>query len=87
MFILINKMSGIDETLGRVISRHRTAAAAGKANRRLQRKCERDNGRACYIPTAVRATEYDLHVGNLVYRDSVIPLTDDQQNEYDEVQM
>ena len=39
---------------GRVISRHRTPAAVGRANSRFQRAVKRANGQSSYIPTTIK---------------------------------
>ena len=57
MYALINTLNGHryddGEILGDIISRHRTPAAAAKADDRHQRAVRRANGSSSYIPTAI----------------------------------
>ena len=47
MICVVNAFNGT-----RIVSRHRTARAAYRAEQRFQRATERANGRGSYIPTA-----------------------------------
>jgi hypothetical protein len=53
MFIVVRTLvrhtDGTHE--GRILSRHRTLVAAGKAGDRLQASVRRDNGASSYLPT------------------------------------
>jgi len=62
MYALIDTFNGYHyddgQVLGGIISRHRTVAAAEKANARHQRAVKRANGRTSYIPTAIVEVEW-----------------------------
>lgn len=60
MYALINRMDATHPYVGRVISRHRTVAAAKRANDALQSATRRANGRTCYIPCAIVELRTDL---------------------------
>lgn len=53
MYALVSTMNRVSPYLGRIVSLHRTVAAADRANAALQRRTRRCNGSNCYIPTCV----------------------------------
>lgn len=54
MYALVNEMNQVGtDSLGTVISRHRTIAAADRADTRLQRAIMRSNGLGSYLPTII----------------------------------
>lgn len=53
MYALVSTMNRVSPYLGRIISLHRTVAAADRADAVLQRRTRRCNGESCYIPTCV----------------------------------
>lgn len=63
MYALLNRMDSTDIDIGRVISRHRTVAAAERANAALQRATRRAHSSTSYVPTAVVELRADLRVG------------------------
>jgi len=56
MYALVNTMESTQDTLGRVISTHRTRSAAEQANVKLQRMTRRANGASSYLPTMIIKT-------------------------------
>lgn len=50
MYLLVNTFSSPE----RIISRHRNATAAGKADSQCQRAIKKANGKTCYLPTEIR---------------------------------
>lgn len=92
MFALINTMNNSSDVLGRIISVHLTAQAAGRANGKIQRRVARDNGQACFLPTTVRVMDAGLSsgkpaTGDCVYRNDGRPLDDDEHYDYSVSQM
>lgn len=54
MYALINTMTQIPgDSLGTVLSLHRTAEAAERADAALQRAIKRANGETSYLPTCI----------------------------------
>jgi hypothetical protein len=54
MYALINTMAQIPgDSIGTVLSRHRTIAAAEAADSRIQRLTRKHNGKASYLPTRI----------------------------------
>lgn len=69
MYYLVNEMDNSEESaFGRVVSAHRTAAAAWRADARLQRAVKRANGGTSYLPTIVVRSRKRLRRGAAVYR-------------------
>lgn len=54
MYALINTMSGVQgDSIGAVVSIHRTIEAAAAADVKLQRQVRRANGDSSYLPTRI----------------------------------
>ena len=53
MIALINTFDRLPNHVGTIISLHRSADAAEKANRELQRSIQRGHGRSAYLPTQI----------------------------------
>jgi hypothetical protein len=54
MYALINTMNAIQgDSIGTVLSQHRTIAAAERANDTIQRMTKRANGSSSYLPTTI----------------------------------
>ena len=54
MYALINTMNRVPcDSIGTVVSTHRTVAAAERADATLQRLTQRANGQTSYLPTAI----------------------------------
>jgi len=54
MWLLIDIFQPYENTLGTVLSVHRSQEAAERANRAFQKKVKAANGSASYIPTMIR---------------------------------
>jgi hypothetical protein len=67
MYALVNDF----DAGNRVISYHRTIAAAVKADDKLQKLTAKNNGSGSYLPTKIKRLE----------RCELVPLTDDEQEE------
>jgi hypothetical protein len=68
MYALINTMTAIPgDSIGTIVSKHRTRGAAERANEILQRRTKKANGQNSYLPTRVvkliRTPKY-RHVAN-----------------------
>ena len=79
MYALINRMDSTDPYVGRVLSRHRTIAAAERANATLQRATRRAHGSTCYVPTAIVELRADLRVRAWARRDDVRHIGDEER--------
>lgn len=55
MIALINTFDRLPNSIGTVVSLHRSADAAEKANRRLQQSIKRGHGRNSYLPMQISA--------------------------------
>ncbi len=55
MIALINTFDRLPNSIGTIISLHRSIEAAEKANRELQRSIERGHGRSAYLPIQISA--------------------------------
>ncbi len=53
MYALINTFDRQPNSIGTVLSLHRSEEAADAANRKYQCDIKRSNGRSCYLPTMV----------------------------------
>ena len=54
MYAVINTMSAVQgESIGAVVSIHRTEEAAKRADDKLQRLTRRANGQSSYLPTQI----------------------------------
>ncbi len=53
MYALINTMGQTSDTIGAIISRHRTIEAAERADAKLQRAVRAANGSNSYLPTTI----------------------------------
>lgn len=62
MFLLVNRHNALPGFLGSLVSRHRTEAAAEKAEAKLQRAVKRGHGGTAYLPTVIVSAD-DVDVG------------------------
>lgn len=54
MYALINTMNRVPgDSIGAVLSRHRTVEAAKRADTQIQRRVKRGHGQNSYLPTAI----------------------------------
>jgi len=61
MYAVVNTFAALaDETIGTIISRHRTVSSAARANRRLQTQTKRSNGQTSYLPTTIVRTDHRI---------------------------
>ena len=68
MYLLINEMNAIPGlTVGRVLSCHRTIAAALAADRRLQKLVKSNNGQNSYLPTSVHHSKSRFARGQIIH--------------------
>lgn len=70
----------VDTFNGRVVSRHRSLAAAAKADRKYGAAVARANGRGSYIPTAIRRENTERARTSNAY-ETALPLTDAERAE------
>ena len=72
MYALINTMSQIPgDSIGTILSRHRTVEAAERADTTLQRRIKRSNGQNSYLPTTIvelTRTPRSRHIANDEWR-------------------
>lgn len=70
MFVLLNTMLGGNEE-NQVISKHKTAKAAGKAAAKLLRKVKRGNGEGAYLPLSLRVFNQSGPFGRIDEEDAL----------------
>lgn len=73
MYILVNTFARrtADNSVGAIVSRHKTREAAEKADARLQRGVKRGNGQSSYLPTVIVDMEDDSYGKHEAYNGHV----------------
>ena len=73
MIALINTFDRLPNSVGTVVSMHRTVEAAEKADRELQRSIKRGHGRNSYLPTLISPVcEARWRKGDSVHQSEIV---------------
>lgn len=73
MIALVNTMSRWENHVGSILSLHRTAEAAEKANAKIQRTIRKGSGSNSYLPTTIVQLVKGRYVpGQMLHRSDVI---------------
>ena len=71
MYTVIDTMSATGDSIGRVMSSHRTREAAEKSEASIQRATRRGCGQSSYLPLVIRETKRRVGKGAFVTADMI----------------
>lgn len=71
-YAIINTMEKYDTTAGKVLSTHRSLAAAEAEDRKIQRAVKRWNGDSSYLPTVIAEVDASVVRGQYIHESLIM---------------